>query len=142
MLAYEFSEQNQVPIPKNWSDNRREGREWMLSFMKSHNLSLTSSEPATLGRAASFNRATVGVFFKNISEVMERYHFLPENICNMDETGCFTTQTPHKVIALKGAMQVGAVTSTEHASLVTMIGIINAIGNTALLTLFFQGLAL
>ena len=27
MLAYEFVEQNQIRIPKNWSDNRRAGRE-------------------------------------------------------------------------------------------------------------------
>ena len=54
--------------------------------MKSHNLSLRSSEPTTLGRAVSFNHATVGVF-KNISEVIERYHFSPENIYNIDETG-------------------------------------------------------
>ena len=26
MLAYKFAEQNQVLIPKNWSDNRRAGR--------------------------------------------------------------------------------------------------------------------
>ena len=56
----------------------------------------------------------------------------------MDETGCFTTQTLHKVVALKGAMQVGAMTSTEHASLITMIGTINAIGNTVSLYFIFS----
>ena len=45
----------------------------------------------------------------------------------MDETGCFTTQTPHKVITLKGAKQVGAVTSTERKSLVTKIGTRNIV---------------
>ena len=39
-------------------------------------------------------------------------------------------QIPLKMIALKGAKQVGAVTSAERGSLVTMIGTINAIGNT------------
>ena len=52
MLAYKFDKQNQVPIPKNWSDNRRAGRKWMRSFMKRHNLSLRSSEPTKFGRAA------------------------------------------------------------------------------------------
>ena len=85
MLAYKFAEQNQVPIPKNWSDNRRAGRDWMRSFLKRHNLSLRSP---------------------------------------------LTPQTPLKVIVLKGAKQVGTVTSTERGSLVTMIGTINAIGNT------------
>ena len=45
----------------------------------------------------------------------------------MAETGCFTTQTPHKVISLKGAKQVGAVTSTERESLVTKIGTRNIV---------------
>ena len=130
MPAYEFAKPNQVPILKNWSDNRRAGREWMKSFLKRHNLLLRSPEPTTLERAASFNHATVGIFFKNISGVMKTYHFLPEHIYNMDETGCFPTQTLLKVIALKGAKQVGAVTSTERGSIVTMIGTINAIGNT------------
>ena len=55
-----------------------------------------------------------------------------ENIYNMDDIGYFTSQTPLKVIALQGAKQVGAVTSAERGSLVTMIGTINAIGNTVL----------
>ena len=53
-----------------------------------------------------------------------------ENVYHMHETGCFTTQTPLKVIALKEAEQVCAVTSTEYRSLVTKIGTINIIGNT------------
>ena len=35
-----------------------------------------------------------------------------------------------KVIALKGAKQVGAVTSTNHGSLITLVSTIDAIGNT------------
>ena len=69
MLAYEFAEKKQVTIPKSWYDNRKTGRDWMWSFMKRHNLSLRSPEATTLGRATSFNRATVGVFFKNISDI-------------------------------------------------------------------------
>ena len=130
MLAYEFAAQNQVPIPQNWVDDKKAGREWMSSFMKRHDLSLRTPEATTVGRATSFNRYTVEVFFKNIADVMDRYHFAPENIYNMDETGCFTTQNPPKVIALKGARQVGAVTFVERGTLVTMVGTINAIGNT------------
>ena len=33
MLAYEFAEQNQVTIRKNWSDNRKAGKEWMYLFI-------------------------------------------------------------------------------------------------------------
>ena len=53
-----------------------------------------------------------------------------ENIYNMDDIGYVTSQTPLKAIALQGAKRVGAVTFAERGSLVTMIGTINAIGNT------------
>ena len=49
MPAYEFAEENQVPIPKNCSDNRNSGREWTWLFMKRHNLSLRFPKPTTLG---------------------------------------------------------------------------------------------
>ena len=74
MLAYEFAEQNQVTTPKNWFDNRKAGREWIYLFMKRHDLSLRSPG------ATSLNGTTVSVFFKNLSEVMDRYHFSPGNI--------------------------------------------------------------
>ena len=83
MLAYEFAAQNQLPIPRNWAGERRAGRELLSSFIKRHNLSLRTPE-ATIRRATSFNRYTIGVFFRNISDVMDRYPFAPENIYNMD----------------------------------------------------------
>ena len=102
----------------------------MYSFVKRHNLSLRSPEATTLERETSFKRATVRVFSKNLSDVMERYHFSTDNFYNMNETECFTTPISLKVIALKGAKQVGAVTFTKRGILVTTIGTINAIGNT------------
>jgi len=58
----------------------------------------------------------------------------------MDETGYFTTQNPTKVIALKGAKQVGAVSFAERGILVAMVGTINAQSKTqSLLFLFSTG---
>ena len=59
--------------------------------MERRNLSLRTPEAITIGRATSLNRYTVGFFFffRNISDVLDRYHFAPENIYDMDEAGCF-----------------------------------------------------
>nr|XP_047124426.1 MFS-type transporter clz9-like [Hydra vulgaris] len=48
----------------------------------------------------------------------------------MDETAVTTVQQPKKVIAKKGLKQVGAITSAERGTLVTLACTINAIGNS------------
>ncbi|KAB0804365.1 hypothetical protein PPYR_01335 [Photinus pyralis] len=78
----------------------------------------------------NFNPENVGKFFDNLSDVMERHNFEPHNIFNVDETGCTTVQKPNKVISLKGVKQVGAITSQERGTLVTMCFAINALGNS------------
>ena len=64
VLAYEFAEQSQVPIPKNWFDKRRAGREWMRSFMKRHNLSLRSPEPKHLDEQHHLTALLLASFLK------------------------------------------------------------------------------
>ena len=49
----------------------------------------------------------------------------------MDETGVTTVQKPSKVVAQKGLKQIGAVTSQERGTLVTVVVAINALGNSA-----------
>ena len=63
---------------------------------------------------------------------MKRHHFLPNDIYNTDETGCTTVQKVGntKVIACKNEKQVGKITSGERGTLVTMLGTINAAGNS------------
>ena len=68
------------------------------------------------------------VFFSNLEEALAR-GFGPESIWNVDETGVTTVQRPVKVLAEKGAKQVGSVVSQERGILVTVCCGINAIGN-------------
>ncbi|KAJ8352235.1 hypothetical protein SKAU_G00237110 [Synaphobranchus kaupii] len=60
---------------------------------------------------------------------MGRYGFQPEAIWNMDETSTVTVQTPNRIIAAKGKKQVGAMTSAERGTLVTLAMAVNALGN-------------
>ncbi|XP_030747152.1 uncharacterized protein LOC115875789 [Sitophilus oryzae] len=62
--------------------------------------------------------------------VMDRHQFTPNNIYNVDETGCTTVQKPGKVISKKGIKEVGGIVSQERGSLVTMCIAINALGQS------------
>ncbi|XP_075217979.1 uncharacterized protein LOC142322788 [Lycorma delicatula] len=79
----------------------------------------------------SFNKTNVQLLFENIKEVHRRYGPIPpDKIWNLDETGLSTVQGESKTVAFKGIKQVGSATSAERGSLVTMIAVMNAIGNS------------
>lgn len=56
-------------------------------------------------------------------------NFTANDIWNVDETGITTKQVPDRVVKKRGANQVGAMTSTKRGSLVSVVCVINAIGN-------------
>ncbi|XP_065654884.1 uncharacterized protein LOC136081492 [Hydra vulgaris] len=62
--------------------------------------------------------------------LFHRNHFSAPNIYNVDETGIITVQKPNKIIARKVNKQVGALTSQEQGTLVTMVLAVNACGNS------------
>jgi len=77
----------------------------------------------------SFNRH-VSEFFTNLSQVYKQYKFGCQDIWNIDETGVTTVQRPDKIIASKAIKQVGAATSGERGSLVTLVYAVSACGNS------------
>lgn len=68
---------------------------------------------------------------------MNRYAFTESFIYNLDEAECTTVQKLPQVVGLKGAHQVGQVTSRECGELVTMVGIVCANGNALPLAFIF-----
>jgi hypothetical protein len=65
------------------------------------------------------------MFFSNLDKVYDKYNFQCQDIYNVDET-------PSMIIARKDVKQVGAVTSAERGSLVTMAVAVSASGNSIL----------
>ncbi|KAB0805318.1 hypothetical protein PPYR_02288 [Photinus pyralis] len=129
-LVYEFAIRKSVTVPEQWHVTKMGSRDWFSNFMnRNPTLSIRVPEATSHARAVNFNRVNVTKFFDNLSKVMDKYHFEAANIYNVDETGVTTVQKPSKIVSTKGTKQVGAVTSGERGTLVTLCAAVNAIGN-------------
>lgn len=129
-LAYECASKFKIQsIPQSWHDNGTAGPDWLTSFLKRNpGLSIRTPEATSLGRATSFNRHNIGEFFTKLGDILLKYNLPPSRIWNLDETGVTTVQKPKKVVAQKGVKQVGAITSGERGTLVTVEMAVNAAG--------------
>ena len=52
---------------------------------------------------------------------MDANQFSPEDIHNLDETGCTTVQNPKDIVTERGKKQVESATSAERGTLVTVV---------------------
>jgi len=131
VLAYHCAVKFDVKHPEQWDQSQSVGDDWLSGLLsRNPQLSIRTPEATSLARATSFNRSTVAAFFDKLSTVMNRYSFQPSDIYNVDETGITTVQKPTKVISRKGMKQVGALTSGERGSLVTVELAVSASGNS------------
>ncbi len=96
---------------------------------RQHSLSIRCPQATSLTRNTSFNRHNVSLFYNNLANVLDKNKFEGKDIWNMDETGVTTVQEPENVVAGRGVRQVGAVTSGERGTLVTVACAGNALGN-------------
>ncbi|XP_047132556.2 uncharacterized protein LOC124811253 [Hydra vulgaris] len=130
-LAFQLAIKNNIKVPNSWVVKEQAGKDWFTGFIKRHsNISIRQPEATSLSRATSFNKQNVASFFSNLQHCMQKYSFSPNDIWNMDETAVTIVQQLKKVIAKKGLKQVGAITSAERGTLVTLACTINAIGNS------------
>ena len=130
-LAFEYAQVNNKKFPSSWKTNSKAGKDWFYGFLRQQSsLSLRLPEATSLARSIAFNKSNVQLFFYNLKEVLERNSYQSHQIWNLDETGITTVQRPPKVIAEKGAKQVGQITSFEQGTLVTMCCCVNAVGQS------------
>ena len=130
-LAYRFAKVNRIEIPKSWYDKHQIGLDWLTSFLKRHRqLSLRTPESTSLARASSFNKNNKNSFFQNLKLVLNRHNFQPLDIWNIDKTGVTTVLKPDRIIGRSGSKQIGAITSAEQSTLITVVGTISASGNS------------
>ncbi|CAG5049180.1 unnamed protein product [Parnassius apollo] len=86
-------------------------------------------ESTSSARAAGFNKQVVDQFFNFLGNVYDEHHLTPDD-CNCDETGISVVpKTKSKIIARKGRKQVGAITSAERGTTITVEICFSASGN-------------
>jgi hypothetical protein len=117
-------------MPNSWKANKNAGKDWLYGFMRRHpDLSIRKPQATSLSRATSFNVHNVSAFFDNVEEVISR-GITTDRFWNCDESGFTTVQRPTRIIASKGRKQIGAVTSAERGTLVTVALAVSSIGTS------------
>lgn len=107
------------------------GRQWFYRYRNKYlELSLRKPEATSLARAIGFNKVNVNKFYDNSKCIYQHNNFPPQNIFNLDQTGCSTVHNLEKVLAPKTLKLLGKITSGERGENVTMIACINAAGNS------------
>ena len=128
-LAFEYAKTTGKKFPSDWEKNQKAGKDWFYGFVKRQQvLALRLPEATSLARSLAFNKPNVEIFFNNLQVALERHAYQPHSICNLDETGITTVQKSPRIVAEKGAKQIGQVTSHERGVLVTMCCCANAVG--------------
>ncbi|KAK9747215.1 DDE superfamily endonuclease [Popillia japonica] len=94
-----------------------------LKVLESRNPDITLRKPeaTSAARAQAFNKPQVAKFFKVLEDTLQKENIDPLNIYNADESALSTVQRPQKVFATAGRKQVGAITSAERGSHVTVV---------------------
>nr|CAH7764117.1 unnamed protein product [Callosobruchus chinensis] len=129
-LAFKYAEEHKIKhgFPSN---KQAAGKDWLYGFLRRNpEIKLMQPEGTSINRIASFNSESTKKFFANLKVLMDRYHFPPQKIFNMDETGVTVVQKKcPKVYGPKGAKKVGAVISAERGRTITGVFAVSAAGN-------------
>lgn len=108
-LAFQLAERNNIQNDFD-KETGMAGYKWVQNFLKRNpKISLRKPEGTSGARAMGFNRVSVAKFFELLTELMDKYHFTPDRIYNVDETGISTVpKKVSKVLAKKGKPQVSS----------------------------------
>lgn len=126
--AYTFAQSNNLNNPFK-EEKGSAGRDWLEGFLRRNpHISLRKPESTSVNRVTAFNKEEIGLFFANLSTLMDKYKFSPARIFNADETGITTVQRPNKIYAEKGQKRVGFLTSWERGKTTTVMCSFSASG--------------
>lgn len=126
--AFDYAKANNIGTPFSQTKEQA-GKDWASGFMMRNNISLRKPEGRSLNRITAFNREEMDILWTNLSNVMDKYKFTPQNVYNVDETGITTVQRPGRILAQKGQKVVGFATSGERGKTTTVVCAFNASGN-------------
>lgn len=97
------------------------GRKWLTTFLERYKDKITVKKP-TGTSVKNFNKEHVYQFFDILDSIFDQHNYPSDRIYNVDEIGLGIVQSKmHSVLALRGAKQVEAFSSTEKGSFVTAV---------------------
>lgn len=129
-IAYQLCVKNGVK--HSFTDPGLAGRAWFDRFMNRHKHVLPILKPTatSFSRANGFNAEAVNQFFYILEAEYAKHNYPADRMFNVDETGISVAQSKiPRVIGLRGKRQVGAMSSAERGSLVTVVCSKSACGN-------------
>ncbi|KAJ4449820.1 hypothetical protein ANN_01226 [Periplaneta americana] len=91
-------------------------------FLERHSNILSIRRPCgtSFARALGFNKENVDKFFQMLEAEYDKFHYTPDRIYNVDETGVTVMQNKVvDVISRKGKRQIASMTAAERGSLIT-----------------------
>lgn len=120
-IAFQLAIKNNMSNPFN---NNIAGRYWLDGFLKRNKdrLSLRKPSGTSFARARGFTKERMNEFYDILEKVYEEKNFTPDRIFNVDETGLSVVQSKiPKIIGRRGKKQIGAMSSAERGSLITVV---------------------
>lgn len=129
-LAYQLALANNIPHPFS-KGKAVAGKKWLRNFLRRNKkLSFRTPQGVSAARIKGFTKENLTQFLDILEPQLVKIKSNPCRIYNVDETGITAVQHKHtKVIGLKGKKQVGALTTAERGSLITVVLCMNANGH-------------
>lgn len=119
-LAYQLAKKNNKPNPFK---NESAGRHWLNGFLRRQKDRLSMRKPsATNVRAQGFTKERMTEFYDILDKVYDEKRITPDRIYNVDKTGLSIVQSKiPKINGRRGKKQIGAISSAEKGSLITVV---------------------
>ena len=128
-LAYQLAIRNGLPHPFKADEA---GRAWADLFLQRHKSVLSIRKPTgtSYARALGFTKEHVKNFFDILEDAYIEHQYPADRVYNVDETGLTVVQSKiPNIIGRKGKRQIGALTSAERGSTMTVVACMNAKGD-------------
>jgi hypothetical protein len=119
-LSYDFAETNNINHPFD-RQKRLAGKDWMISFLRRHHLSLRTPQPTSINRVAAFDPDKVSPFYDQLKKICVDNKLECCQIFNVDETGVTSVPESGKIVTLAGKKIIGKMASGEKGRTVTLV---------------------
>jgi hypothetical protein len=120
-IVYQYGVKNNVTIPAGRCDKQHASSDWLSPSLKERQSIHSYPQAMCLGRATSFNKHNVEMFFANLGKVYDKYNFQCQDIYNVDETAVTKVQNVIKFSRAISRVNVESNTKVSKTSSLSII---------------------